>query len=138
MHRCASLCTLLSRRSLALSLAGLLLSAGAAHAQVQRVFPATALRGEISFGEPPEVWMNRQPAQLAPGVRIRGTDNMVLMSGALIGQRLVVNYTLDTLGLIKDVWVLREEEARRLPWPRTPQEAATWAFDPSAQVWVKP
>ena len=47
-----------------------------AHAQaVQRNFPATALRGEISFGQPPEVLVNGQPTRLAPAARIRGLNN---------------------------------------------------------------
>ena len=59
-------------------------------------------------------------------------------TGALAGQRLVVNYTLDEFGLIKDVWVLTPAERAREPWPRTPEQAARWRFDPLGQSWTKP
>ncbi len=109
-----------------------------AAAQVARNFPAHALRGEIVIGQPPEIRLNGAPARLAPGARIRGQDNMLQMSGALIGQKLRVNYTLDTYGLVREVWVLRPGEARVRPWPHTPEEARTWVFDPIAQVWTQP
>lgn len=122
------------------ALAALLLALPAlpAAAQVARNFPATALRGEIVVVAPPEITLNGKPARLAPGARIRGQDNMLQMSGALAGQKLQVNYTLDTYGLVHDVWVLRPGEARVRPWPRTPEEARQWTFDPVAQTWSKP
>ena len=109
-----------------------------ASAQVQRQFPATALRGELLVTLPPEVTLNRQPARLAPGARIRGLDNMLVMSGAALGQRLVVNYTLDPQGQMLDVWILNPAEATRSPWPRSPQEAAAWQFNWDQQTWSRP
>ncbi len=108
-----------------------------AAAQVQRNFPYNALRGELAVGAPPEVRVNGKPARLAPGARLRGPDNMIVLSGALGAERFVVNYTLDTLGLVKDVWLLRKDEIGRM-WPETPEEAARWAFDPVAQTWARP
>ena len=118
--------------------ASLLALASVAAAQVQRNFPATALRGHIAFGQPPEITLNGNASRLAPGARIRGTDNLLVMSGALIGSRFAVNYTVDTLGGVLDVWLLRAEEAAVRPWPRTPDEAAAWQFDPTSQTWSKP
>jgi hypothetical protein len=109
-----------------------------AAAQVQRNFPQTALRGTIVVGTPPEILLNGKAARLAPGARIRGQDNLLQMSASLAGQRLLVNYTLDTLGLVYDVWILRADEAAMRPWPVTPEQAATWTFDPAAQTWTKP
>lgn len=103
-----------------------------------RPFPGNALRGDIVFTQPPEIVLNGQPSRLAPGARIRGTDNMLLLSGRVAGQRLIVNYTLDKLGQPLDVWVLTLEEAARRPWPTTVQQAQTWTFDPGAQTWIKP
>ena len=120
---------------LALSLTALSVSASA---QIQRQFPATALRGELVVTLPPEVTLNRQPARLAPGARIRGMDNMLLTSGAALGQRLVVNYTLDLQGQMLDVWILNPVEAARRPWPRSPQEAAAWQFNPDQHTWSRP
>ena len=87
--------------------------------------------------QPPEVLLNGQPARLAPGARIKGTDNMLVMSGSLIGQKLTVNYMVDTYGLLIDLWLLRPEEVAK-PWPRTLQESATWSYDPIQHVWIKP
>lgn len=109
----------------------------AASAQMQRNFPYNALRGEITVSDPPEVRVNGQSARLAPGARLRGPDNLLLVSGALIGQRFAAHYTVDTLGLVKDVWVLRAEENQGL-WPRSAEEASRWVFDPLAQTWAKP
>ncbi len=145
MNRCAPLAQTSRRavlRALAISTFALPLVATLlpleAQAQVQRNFPTKALRGEVTFGEPPLAQLNRQATQLAPGARIRDTNNMMVVSGSLVGQRLVVNYTLDSLGQLHEIWILREEEARNLPWPRTPAEAQSWVFDPVAQTWTKP
>jgi hypothetical protein len=109
-----------------------------AAAQAQRNFPADALRGVLVVVQPPDALLNGRPARLAPGVRIRGQNNMLVLSGAAIGQKLVVHYTLDPLGLVKDVWILTLAEMGNKPWPTTPQQAQTWSFDPVAQVWTKP
>lgn len=126
MYRCLAL---------AMALSGL---HAAAPAQVQRNFPATALRGEIVVVSPPEITLNGRPSRLSPGSRIRGQDNMLTMSGAIVGRRLIVNYTTDLGGSVHDVWVLRPEEVRMRPWPRTAAEAAEWIFDPVAQTWSRP
>ena len=107
-------------------------------AQVQRQFPATALRGELVIVTPPEGLLNGEPARLAPGARIRAENNMIELSAGLVGRKLTVNYTLEPLGLLRDVWILRPEEIRMRPWPRTPEEARDWRFDPAAQSWAKP
>lgn len=109
-----------------------------AHAQVLRRFPSTALRGELTITAPPEVRLNGRSARLAPGARIRGTSNMLEMSGALVDTRLPVHYTLDNAGEISEVWLLRPEELAVRPWPRTAREAQEWLFDPTAQTWTKP
>lgn len=126
MLRCASL---------AVALAACLQTATA---QVPRNFPGNALRGEIVVTQPPDLLLNKQPARLSPGARIRGTNNLLQASGGLIGQRLVVHYTLDNYGLLHDVWVLTPAEFARKPWPVTPQQAAAWQFNPAAQAWTRP
>lgn len=110
----------------------------AAQNVVQRGFPANALRGEIAFGQPPDVQLNGQAGRLAPASRIRGTNNLLVMSGALMGKKAAVNYTLDPLGLVQDVWILTDAERARQPWPTKAAEAKAWSFDPVAQVWTKP
>ncbi len=114
----------------------LLLTAGAA-AQTSRPFPATALRGALVVTQPPEVLLNGTPERLSPGTRIRGADNMLQLSGGLVGQKLLVHYTREPSGLLHDVWILTPDEATRKPWPTTPQEAQRWEFNPAAQTWTR-
>ncbi len=112
--------------------------AAPAAAQVQRAFPQNALRGAIVIGVAPDILLNDQRAQLAPGARIRDQNNMMVVPSALAGGRYLVNYNVDTSGLVKDVWILRPEEAAVQPWPTTPAQADAWTFDPVGQVWIKP
>ena len=112
--------------------------AAPAAAQVQRAFPQNALRGAIVIGVAPEIQLNGQAARLAPGSRIRDANNMAVVPGALIGGPYLVNYTVDTSGLVKQVWILRADEAAVQPWPTTPEQAQAWTFDPTGQVWIKP
>ena len=124
-------CVLMAALALALAMAG------AVSAQTSRPFPAHALRGALVVVQPPEVQLNGQAARLAPGSRIRGADNMVQMSGTLVGAKLLVHYTLDPIGLVQDVWILTPDEAGRKPWPTTPGQAQAWLFNPAAQAWTR-
>jgi hypothetical protein len=109
-----------------------------AQAQMARNFPANALRGEIAVVQPPELLLNGRPVRLSPGARVRDENNMLALTGALAGRRLIVHYTVDTSGLVADIWILTPAERARLPWPVTPEQAAAWSFDPVAQVWTRP
>jgi hypothetical protein len=124
------------RCALAFFVAALVAGLAPAQTTVQRPFPAVALRGEIAFGQPPEIQLNGQPARLSPGARIRGANNLILMSGALLGYSAVVHYVVDSTGLVHDVWILTDAERAKLPWPKTAQEAQSWSFDPVAQTWT--
>lgn len=126
MYRCASV-----------AIAAVVVSS-AALAQVQRTFPPDALRGTLTIGQAPEVMLNSTPARLGAGARIRDQANMQPRPASLLGQTFVVHYTLDSQGLIRDVWILRPDEVARRPWPTTPKEAKTWHFDPVSQTWTKP
>ena len=123
---------------LAIALSAVACLVAPAAAQVQRSFPQNALRGAIVIGETPEISVNGRPGRLSPGARIRDMNNMTLVPSAVIGGRFLVNYTIDISGLVKDVWILRPDEAARKPWPTTPDEAARWSFDPVAQSWSRP
>ena len=112
--------------------------AAPALAQVQRPFPPDALRGTIIFGQPPVIALNGKETRLAPGARVRGSNNMIVMTGELIDGKAIVNYTIDASGLVRDVWILRPEEVKMRPWPVSAAEAAAWSFDPAAQTWTKP
>ena len=91
----------------------LVTSLGSAALVVNRSFPPTAVRGILTVTQPPEVLMNGKPDRLSPGSRIRGANNMLVMSGALVGQGLRVNYTREPNGNIHDVWILTDDEARQ-------------------------
>ena len=78
-----------------------------------RSFPPAALRGTMQITNPPDMLLNGQAARLSPGARIRGVNNMLVMSGALAGQSVVVNYVRDSLGLVQDVWILNATEAQQ-------------------------
>jgi hypothetical protein len=105
--------------------------------QSTREFPLNALRGILQVGLSPEAVINGRATRLAPGVRIRGTNNLLQLPGSVSGQKLLVHYTVDSYQLVKEVWVLRAEEAA-LPWPETPEQAATWRFDVASKSWIKP
>lgn len=89
--------------------------------QPQRIPPisAKAMRGTLRIVQPPEVLLNGQPARLAPGARIRDRNNLMVVSGALIGQDLPVRYTRDPLGLVHEVWVLTAAETAADPMPQS-------------------
>ncbi len=77
-----------------------------------RQFPAAALRGVLEVTDPPTVLINGTPARLSPGARIKGVHNLIVLSGTLVGQRVLVNYVRDSHGLLHDVWILNEQEAQ--------------------------
>ncbi len=130
MNRCLSL--LCSRRfALPLALICVLTSVGPALAQsaspqmqAQRIPPISpkALRGTLRITPtPPDVLLDGKPARLAPGARIRNRNNLIVVSGALIGEDLPVRYTRDSLGLVFEVWVLTAAEVAADPLkPATP------------------
>jgi hypothetical protein len=131
MSRCAT-------ARLAVLAAGLLLLLPAsAQDLVKRSFPAHALRGELVVLAPPEASLDRQPARLAPGARIRGANNLIVQSAGLSGQPLLVHYTRDGRGELREIWILRADEAAN-PWPRNAEEASRLVFDPVAQTWSRP
>lgn len=76
-----------------------------------RDFPASALRGSLQVTLPPQVEMDGKADQLSPGARIHGTNNLLVLSGSLVGQTMWVNYTRDTSGLLSEIWILTEAEA---------------------------
>jgi len=109
-----------------------------AQAQMHRYFPAQALRGELKVLQDPDVLINGRAASLAPGARIRGDNDLLVLSASITGQTLTVHYTVDPFGLIKDVWVLNALELSNKTWPRSAEEAANWIFDSASQTWTKP
>jgi hypothetical protein len=102
-----------------------------------RAFPANAWRGQLEVQSLQEGRINGQPVRFAPGVVMRGEDNTVRPTTYFAGQRLMVHYTVDTLGNVDKAWVLTTTELGKSPWPRNAAEAAGWAFDPLKQAWTR-
>ena len=76
-----------------------------------RPFPANVQRGTMVVVAPPVIQLNGKADRLSPGSRIRGVNNMLILSGALIGQNLLVNFVRNPTGEVHEVWVLTEAEA---------------------------
>ena len=92
-----------------------ILSDGNGNTAAVRNFPPKAQRGTLTVTAPPEVLLDGKPDRLSPGARIRGTNNMLAMSGALIGTPLVLNYLREPNGMLHDVWILTALEAQIKP-----------------------
>lgn len=113
MNRCLAS---LSGRTLLLSslLMGLCcLSCNIVFAQgIARTFPATALRGTLQVTTPPDILINGQAERLAPGARIKGSNNLLVLSASLAGQSVLVNYLRDPMGQVREVWILTSQESQ--------------------------
>ena len=116
MNRCTShllhLTAALLLASSFASLPALAQSEAAVDTLPGRQFPKAVLRGELVVLTPPEITLDGKPERLSPGARIRGADNLLVLSGALVNQKLVVNYLREPAGQVHQVWILTEEEAR--------------------------
>ena len=78
-----------------------------------RQFPTAARRATLEVTTPPNVLLNGQAERLSPGARIKGLNNQLVLSGSLVGQRMLVNYLRDPQGLVHEVWILSEAEAQQ-------------------------
>ncbi|MEY4139971.1 MAG: hypothetical protein RLZZ371_2153 [Pseudomonadota bacterium] len=80
--------------------------------ELVRQFPAAARRGTLEVTQPPNILINGQPERLSPGARIKNSNNMIVLSGNLVGQPVLVNYLRDAQGQIHEVWLLNATEAQ--------------------------
>ncbi|MGV8804067.1 MAG: hypothetical protein ACWA6Y_03800 [Polaromonas sp.] len=78
-----------------------------------RTFPAAALRGELVVTAPPLITLDGKAERLSPGARIRDANNLLVMSGALVNQKLAVNYLRESAGQVHEVWILNSEEIQQ-------------------------
>jgi hypothetical protein len=76
-----------------------------------RNFPIGTLRGKFMVTNAPDVELDGKADRLGAGARIRSEQNMLVMPGAIIGQKYLVNYTRDAAGLLREVWILTPDEA---------------------------
>jgi hypothetical protein len=119
MNRCSP--SRLNRARLALVIAAnlALLQGHALGQTVGRPIPPQALRGTLVVVQPPDIVLNGQPERLSPGARIRATNNLLVLSGTLVGQALEVRYVREPQGQVHEVWILTEAEAQQ-PAPQIP------------------
>jgi hypothetical protein len=86
-----------------------------------RTIPADAKRGEMSYLPDMSVRIDGEKLQLAPGFQIRDPMNMIIVPAAL-PDKTIVKYSLDSLGMVRQVWILTPEEAAASappnPFPR--------------------
>ncbi|WP_444633536.1 hypothetical protein [Cupriavidus oxalaticus] len=99
--------------------AALLLGSAAASAQPVRVIPQDAQAARLviaapSASAPQTATLDGKTVGVAPGVRLFGTDNQLLATAAVAGQKLPVRYKLDLYGQLLTAWVLSEPEQKAL------------------------
>ena len=87
-----------------------------------RQFPKAALRGELVVVAAPNITLDGKADRLSPGARIRDANNMLVLSGALVNQTLVVNYLRESAGNVHEVWILNSEEIRQ----KRPNTKGSW------------
>lgn len=81
---------------------------------VVREIPTDVVRARMTVTAPPQLTLDGKPDHLSPGARIRGINNLLQLSGGLVGKDLPVVYRRDAAGLVHDVWVLTPEEDNKL------------------------
>jgi hypothetical protein len=96
-----------------------------------RDFPKNALRGDMVVLAPPEISMDGKPDRLSPGARLRDSSNLLVLTGQILNQKLTVNYLRDNMGLVQQVWILNDAEAK-LERPNSPPSFFNFLFGSSA------
>jgi hypothetical protein len=86
-----------------------------------RKFPAKALRGKLQVLQAPDILIDGQRERLSPGARIRDTQQRLVMSAALSGQELIVNFVRNGSGEVHEVWILTAAEREQKVQPNTPE-----------------
>jgi hypothetical protein len=89
----------------------LCLFAAGAHAQLRNI-PEQAKDGAISHLQDMIVAIDGVAARLAPGVQIRDQGNRLVLPTA-IPAGAQIKYLVDEQGLVRQVWILTPEEAKR-------------------------
>ena len=63
---------------------------------------------------PPIIEVDGKPDRLSPGARIRDREDRLVLTGMLANQSVYTVYKRDSVGLVHEVWLLNEEEYRKL------------------------
>ncbi len=76
-----------------------------------RNFPVGTLRGSFMVVNAPQITLDSNPEQMAPGGHIFSATRMLVTPASITGQNLLVNYTRDAAGMVNNVWILTPGEA---------------------------
>jgi hypothetical protein len=98
-------------------LAGLFLAFFTTFAAAQGIMrdaPKDVVLGQLVVVAPPQITIDGKPDRLSPGSRIRDLNNMLALSGGLVGRTLPVVYRRDAAGLVHEAWILTDEEYTKL------------------------
>jgi hypothetical protein len=63
---------------------------------------------------PPIIEVDGKPDRFSPGARIRDREDRLVLTGTLASQSVYTVYKRDSAGLVHEVWLLNEEEYRKL------------------------
>jgi hypothetical protein len=110
MNRC------LRRAVLAL---GLVLLGAFAHAQgvgITRTVPADVKPGMLAVQDiNGSITLDGKSDRFAPGIRVHDLNNMLVLSGSLVGRSVPTLYRREaTTGQVHEVWLLTQDEYRQL------------------------
>jgi hypothetical protein len=100
-----------------IALASFMLACSAPFAQPSA--PQQLRTGMLVVTQPPNVLLDGKPDRLSPGARIRASNNMLVLSGTLVGQTLAVRYLREPQGLIHEVWIQSSTQSLTRP-PASP------------------
>ncbi|MBC5785165.1 hypothetical protein H8N03_19615 [Ramlibacter sp. USB13] len=99
------------------TLAALVFAAGTASAQItsERGAPLGVKPAVMAVSAtPPIIQVDGKDDRFSPGVRIRDRDNRLVLTGTLAGKTIYTVYKRDGMGLVHEVWLLNEEEFKKL------------------------
>jgi hypothetical protein len=91
-----------------------LLPSAASAQGIQREAPKDVVLGRLVVTAPPQITLDGKPDRLSPGSRIRDLNNMVVLSGGIVGKEYPVVYRRDAAGLVHEAWMLTHEEYGKL------------------------
>lgn len=94
---------------------------------VRQTIPGNAKLAVMQVTLPPEVLIDGKLDRLSPGARIRAENNMMVVSGALSGQSLLVAYVREPQGMLHEVWILNAAERAAVLQKRNTGTPATGA-----------
>lgn len=92
-------------------LSGAISTASAQSTPGLRLSPPSTQRETLAALPFPDTNVNGWAERLSRGARLYGPDNLILLSSAVVGQNLLVNFVREPHALIREVWILTPAEA---------------------------